>query len=668
MVKAERRRAPKRSKHAQTQEEQPVEEPEWINTNDENIPFGLVAPEMQTYFKEVNATLTNLLHSDDPEASTEEAELLLQAALNEMDGNEHSLATDPTCSLVLENMVGIMKEKALRVFFDRMTGSYSVLAAHRYGSHVLQSMLSAAQKMLNTMDHTQETPAPKEGDLRTLPQLIEVMFLELEPSLESMMADPFATHVLRSIIGLLTGVPISSLEDLRSKRSTKYRSKERQRAMVDTTSESIETGPLRIPYNFLELVYQLYEDLHSVLPSPTLYSLLPNAVVAPTLSLLLKLESGLRDGKQSMAHRSDSLTSRVLGDVSGKQTERSDFIESAIRDAVATHVLESALRGTSESTLIRFYEVYIDGRVAKLGGHPCANFVVSTVLRLLPIRSEPFRKTIAELEQAGDHLVKNQVLGVLQAAVERCAQSDHLEDDVLRAVLAAFRFPDDEDQTLFVPVLLSMRTFKAYAHTVGEGKGKRKRDEPDAFTTQGSILLQRIVQLHPPQQDRVYTSLSGSAALKEWCCSSTAVHVVLGALTSSTATFAQRRSLLRVLLPLLVELVDDAWGSRVADAVWNVADGFTKDKIAQTVVAHEKRLLSSAYGRFFVRRLRLGMYRKSPSEWKEWAKSQTAAAPTPPEEPTNMFGFLRSRKLDRSSKQGQAHADQQLADILSAIP
>ena len=152
MVQAERRRAPKRSKHRQEPEEAPAEEPEWVNVSEANTPFGLVAPEMQAYFKEVNATLTNLLHNEDPDAGSEEAELLLQAALTEMDGNELSLATDPTCSLVLENMAGIMKEKALRVFFDRMSGSYVVLATHRYGSHVLQSMLSAAQKMLNSMD------------------------------------------------------------------------------------------------------------------------------------------------------------------------------------------------------------------------------------------------------------------------------------------------------------------------------------------------------------------------------------------------------------------------------------------------------------------------------------------------------------------------------------
>lgn len=677
MAKAERRRAPKRSKHAEEEGEQPPfeeemqQDPEWVHMNDANTPFGLVAPEMQAYFKEVNGTLTNLLHSEDPDAGAEEAEMLLQAALTEMDGHELVLATDPTCSLVLENMAGIMKEKALRVFFDRMSGSYRVLASHRYGSHVLQSMLAAAQRMLNTSDPADNAVDADHGVLRSLPQLIEAMFFELEPELESMLTEAFASHVLRSIVALLAGVPIASFDDMRSKRSSKYRSKERQRAMVDTTSDLTETGPLCVPYAFLRLVYQLYEDLHGALSTTQLYTLIPNAVAAPSISVLLKLESGLRDGKRSMAERSDSLTSRVLGDLSEGTKERSDVMESALRDAVATHVLQSALQGASATTLDHFWEVYVRGRLAKLGGHPCANFVVSTLLRLLPVNGAPFAEALAELDQAGDHLVKNQVLGVLQAAIERCAQAHKKEQEVLDAVLSAFRFPADGDATLFVPVLLSMRTFKAYSHTVGDdAKGaKRKREESEPYTTQGSILLQRLAQLHAPHQDRLYKSLSENAALAEWCCSSTAVHVILAALAAPTATYAQRRTLLKSLMPLLVDLCDDAWGSRVADAVWNAADGFTKEKIAQLMLSHEKRLLASPYGRFFVRRLRLGIYRKSLGEWKEWAKAQTAPAPpAPPAEPVNPFGFLRTRKLDKHAKRGSAHADQQLADILSAIP
>ena len=55
-----------------------------------------------------------------------------------------------------------------------------------------------------------------------------------------------------------------------------------------------------------------------------------------------------------------------------------------------------------------------------------------------------------------------------------------------------------------------------------------------------------------------------------------AVHVVLASLATRSASFAQRKRLLSMLLPMLLRLCDGVWGSRVADAVWENADGFTK--------------------------------------------------------------------------------------------
>lgn len=128
MAKSERRRAPKRQKHdvaPEAQEfEKTEEEPSWVQEQDSNTPFGLVAPPMQSYFKEVNSQLTELQRAEAEDGESEEVKILLQAALSEMDGHELMMATDPTCSLVLENMIPLLDEKALRVLLDRMTGRY----------------------------------------------------------------------------------------------------------------------------------------------------------------------------------------------------------------------------------------------------------------------------------------------------------------------------------------------------------------------------------------------------------------------------------------------------------------------------------------------------------------------------------------------------------------
>lgn len=64
------------------------------------------------------------------------------------------------------------------------------------------------------------------------------------------------------------------------------------------------------------------------------------------------------------------------------------------------------------------------------------------------------------------------------------------------------------------------------------------------------------------------------------------------------------------------ELVDDRIGSRVGDRLWAAADPYLKEKIARSLSPHEQQLLSSFYGKFFVRGLNLYLLKRSPEEWK----------------------------------------------------
>lgn len=650
----DRRRAPKRSRHAEVEEDAP---PEWIASSDPNTPFGLVPADLQSYMREANAQLTERMHSGD----ADDVQLLVQAVLSEMNGQELALATDPTCSLVLENMSSMLQEKPLRVLLDRMTGNFVTLSYHRYGSHVLQALFYAVQRTVNA-GTTSDSASTEQGVLRSLPDIMADMYEEMEANLVPMLTDVFATHMLRSIIALFSGVSIPSLDDMRSKRSAKYRSKERQKAMVDESFTAPSNEPMHVPPAFLALLYRLYAHMRENLAEDDMHRLVPEATAAPTLSLLLRLEAGLADGKSSMAYRNDSMASCILGPLD----QRTDFMESALRDAVATHVLQSALQGASQERLVHFWHTYIHGRVAKLGAHPCANYVVATSLQLLPADTT-LAEAIHELGKAGDQLVKNQVTGVLQTAVDRSVQIGAYAADVMQAVQAAFRFNEDaskDDVAKFVPAVLSLHTLKAYTH-VQDAPQKRKRDDDNQrMTTQGSILLQRIAQLPAPHQAWLYESLC-TDDLGSWCRSSTAAHVVIAALTSKAASFAQRRMLIRAIMPMLLDLCDDAWGSRVADALWLSADGFTKEKMAQLVIKHEKRLLASTYGRFFVRRLRLGVYRKNVDEWKAWAMQEqvpTPAVPTAP--PTNPFAFLRTTQIYRKPRD---HDDMELERILAQV-
>lgn len=114
-------------------------------------------------------------------------------------------------------------------------------------------------------------------------------------------------------------------------------------------------------------------------------------------------------------------------------------------------------------------------------------------------------------------------------------------------------------------------------------------------------------------------SLSAVPSLKPYLVDATASHVFLYALGSPAATFPEKRRLAMQLVPSLVDLADDKYGSRVADAVWAALDLYGRERTIKKITGKdESRLVASYYGRFFLsKRMQLSAYRKSVDKWKE---------------------------------------------------
>lgn len=67
---------------------------------------------------------------------------------------------------------------------------------------------------------------------------------------------------------------------------------------------------------------------------------------------------------------------------------------------------------------------------------------------------------------------------------------------------------------------------------------------------------------------------------------------------------------------ILEQIVVDRVGSRVADGVWDAADVFLKEKIARALMPREHELAGSQYGKFFIRKLGLGVLRRDREAWR----------------------------------------------------
>jgi nucleolar protein 9 len=65
------------------------------------------------------------------------------------------------------------------------------------------------------------------------------------------------------------------------------------------------------------------------------------------------------------------------------------------------------------------------------------------------------------------------------------------------------------------------------------------------------------------------------------------------------------------------QLTEDRLGSRVAETMWDRADGFMKEKMARSLLPEATALANSQYGKYLARKMKLHLLQARPEEWKE---------------------------------------------------
>lgn len=125
------------------------------------------------------------------------------------------------------------------------------------------------------------------GELRTLTQLVLDACEELLPVLPSLIIDPFASHVLRAILLLLS--PSSSTEDdrtLRSKRSSSWKAKQgSMKSVFEEKGKGKADSQKAVPPQFTEMARRFVEHLRSSLDENETRVTGANSVAGPCLKV-----------------------------------------------------------------------------------------------------------------------------------------------------------------------------------------------------------------------------------------------------------------------------------------------------------------------------------------------------------------------------------------------
>jgi len=387
-----------------------------------------------------------------------------------------------------------------------------------------------------------------------------------------------------------------------------------------------------IPPDFQKMAVKLLDAVSSELDGNEVRALGANKVASPVLQMLLELEAdqGLSGSPGSLMDRVlDGLISHIEEDPSSIP-DPSDYVGTLLRDPTSSHLLETLASRSPEGAFKMLWSGHFAGKLARLSVHPVANFVVAKALHRLS--SESLSEACQELSVVGSKVVKSSRIGVFRALVDRAAAIQCQQNTVLDVVYAAFGLQEPEYHSLLFPCLLRLLSPHDYtaASEKAAGSGKDKaRDNTLEPNTQGALLLQSLLRLHPPHNQPVLDSLF-SLSIEELLVTAysvTASRVLDVLLESPTVPAKAKRKLVMTFIGHYHTLVDDRIGSRVGDRCWEHADPYLREKIARSLIPHEHTLAGSFYGKFFSRKLNLYLLQRNPEEWK----TQQASSKAPPQ-------------------------------------
>lgn len=625
-------------------------------SEDEQMPFGFVNNDVKAYFRTVDIQIRDwqgASHEDEQTGdavSDEERNLFFVAALTEMRGKEKQLATDPECSAILERMIYSMDDFVRRVFMDSLAGSFERLVRHRFASHVCQTLFSVADETVSReargiLPHVPDDP--EQGKLRTMTQLILEMSEELLPSFSSLISDPFASHVVRSLLLLLcpsTPPGGSSQTSIRSRKIGKSKARQNQMKcpFTGTRERGKDAAKGNTPATFGKLSRRFVEALRVQLGDNEIRALASDKVASPALQILLEVEAD-----QDMTNEDGSLMDKLtIGFISAHRrpnlvAEASDYLNILLRDSTSSRLFETIISRAPSDAFTALWAAHFKGKLPTLSVHPVANFVLAKALER--VSSEQLTDACTELNESWSRVIRSSTSGVLRAMIDRSVTLRACEAAISKAAISAFGLTTSEDCVYLVPCVLRLLSLQDYMATLaGPHAGAIPTNEPDTTkaesnilpTIQGSVLLQSLLRLSHPHNQSVINSLMSLSVMDRVQLSHNAhaSWIIDALLQSSTVPLENKNQLILEFIGHYHNLVNDRFGSRIGDRCWAFADTYLKEKIARSLFPQKNHLASSPYGRFFLHKLNLHLLQLRPEEWRSMQADRklSTCEPIPP--------------------------------------
>lgn len=483
------------------------------------------------------------------------------SAIDEVRMEIASLAGDEYGSQSLEMLAHVSapySELASRILLNACSGYHLHLATHRYGSHVLQTILQLAVSSSSDSDlafHEESPPfADSSESLPSLAVLIEGMVEELSPHASQLAIHVCGSHVLRTLLCVLGGVDLvaspgtsneNRVESGAVLRGRKKGKKKKKKKHEGENAGMPHAGTMHIVYRKDSRVdaERFIEPLESITfallgeksdEPGDLQQLANHPSAGPLFIVLLRVltystDSGKRQWKDiidnggedlisgfrlgisrreptfevdSLAH---TLVRRILcwHEDSDDQSHLGDIIFGLSGEPRGSHLLETILRLSPNEIhefIIKYGDFMSPTTMQEYSEHEVSNFVIQTLLTTIRTKeqAESILKVVEKVISSGLAVAEGRRRrGILWRAAELAAKFRVGQEGILKSVRLGFA------------------AIKTKEDKIRSDEGKKKKERKKASAVEIKDCVKRLLGLRKPERDgdRVNLDAAGTRAI-----------------------------------------------------------------------------------------------------------------------------------------------------------
>ena len=494
--------------------------------------------------------------------------------------------------------------------------SFLNLVQHRFASHCCEALFLQAAPIVN-----QELMAPldegkrnqESGDIYvSMENLFLYTLNELEGNLGYLMSDQFASHPLRILLVVLSGMPLTAVASssvLQSKKKEHVSIAGRKQVTTEARSEA-----RIVPDSFHTALDKMMAGSVAGLDTTYLRALATHPIANPVLQLLLELEL-TRSGKQSAKDSKSLFRKLIPNDLLEEGTESSSFINHLIYDTVGSRLLEVIILNAPGKTFKSLYKGSFKEKIGTLAKNEVAAFVVIKIIERL--NTEDLVTALEQICPQIDTLIKRSRTSVIKTLIQRCRVRNVDATSILTGLKQAYG--EGPSQRL----ISLLRVNAESAEGMAEDR-RRQLDFEDSGKAHGSLLAQCMLEAPDSLREFVCDGLLAMETpfLITIAKDRTASRVLQAALICPEQAPKFRRILIPQLYGQMEELAVHPVASHVVDSMWEATNGLTfiRERIANELAQHESALRGSMPGRAVWRNWKMDIYKTRRNEWLNDAK------------------------------------------------